>query len=67
MLRPFDKCVNLGGTVYAMDTDSAFSDIDMAGKHWELSDGEYSIPVIMDFKGKGALSFFRGKTVHHAR
>jgi len=27
-----------------------------------LSDGEYSLPVVMDVKGKGALSFFRAKT-----
>jgi hypothetical protein len=61
MSRMFDKCVSLGGTVYAMDTDSAFSDIDMAGHYWDLSDGEYSVPVIMDVKGKGSLSFFRAK------
>jgi hypothetical protein len=62
MSRLFDKCQTLGGTVYAMDTDSAFSDLDMQGHHWDLSDGQYSIPVIMDVKGKGALSFFRAKT-----
>jgi hypothetical protein len=61
MSRLFDKCTALGGKVYAMDTDSAFSDIDMAGHHWGLSEGEYSIPVIMDVKGRGALSFFRAK------
>ena len=67
MSRLFDKCQALGGKVYAMDTDSAFSDIDMAGHHWDLSDGEFSIPVIMDVKGKGTLSFFRAKTyVMHA-
>ncbi|MGA3111578.1 MAG: hypothetical protein ABSE15_06035 [Candidatus Bathyarchaeia archaeon] len=62
MSRLFDKCVGLGGKVYAMDTDSAFSDIDMAGHHWDLSDGEFNVPVVMDVKGKGALSFFRAKT-----
>lgn len=62
MSRLFDKCLGLGGKVYAMDTDSAFSDIDMVGHHWDLSDGEYNIPVIMDVKGKGSLSFFRAKT-----
>ena len=42
--------------------DSAFSDIDMAGHQWDLSDGEYNIPVVMDVKDKGTLSFFRAKT-----
>ncbi len=59
MSRLFDKCT---GRIYAMDTDSIFTEEDMAGKHFELSDGEHSIPVVMDVKGKGDLSFFRAKT-----
>jgi hypothetical protein len=58
MSRLFDKCA---GKIYAMDTDSIFSDLNMAGKHFELSDGERSIPIIMSVKGCGDLSFFRSK------
>lgn len=58
MSRLFDKCKT---DVLAMDTDSIFSYNDMSGKQFELSDGAYSIPLIMDVKGKGDLSFFRSK------
>jgi len=54
----FDKCPS---PILAMDTDSIFSQSDMSGKHFELTDGEYSIPIIMEVKGKGDLAFFRSK------
>jgi len=44
-----------------MDTDSIFSYNDMSGKWLDLNEGNYSILVIMDVKGKGDLSFFRSK------
>ncbi len=43
-------------------TDSIFSESDMSGKHAELSNGEFSLPVIMEVKGKGELASFRAKT-----
>lgn len=58
MSRLFDRC---SGKIYAMDTDSIFTKTDMSGKHFELSDGENSVPVVMDVKGSGDLSFFRSK------
>ena len=58
MSRFFDKCKS---EVLAMDTDSVFSYADMSGERFELSDGEHSIPFIMDAKGKGDLAFFRSK------
>jgi hypothetical protein len=58
MSRLFDKCPN---SILAMDTDSIFSQSDMSGRWFELSEGEYSIPIILDAKGKGDLSFFRAK------
>lgn len=59
MSRLFDKCPT---PILAMDTDSIFTQSDMSGKWFELSDGEHTIPVILDCKGKGDLSFFRAKT-----
>jgi hypothetical protein len=44
-----------------MDTDSIFSESDMTGKHFDLTDGERSIPIMMDAKGRGDLAFFRSK------
>jgi hypothetical protein len=58
MSRLFDKCPS---EVLAMDTDSIFSETDLTGKYFELSDGERTFPVKMDSKGKGDLCFFRSK------
>jgi len=58
MSKLFDKCPS---PVLAMDTDSIFSQTDMSGKHFDLTDGEYSVPIIMEVKGKGDLAFFRSK------
>jgi hypothetical protein len=58
MSRLFDKCPT---EIYGMDTDSIFSETNMSGKWFELSDGEHSIPVKMDMKGRGDLAFFRSK------
>jgi hypothetical protein len=58
MSKLFDKCPS---QVLAMDTDSIFSQSDMSGKYFELTDGEHSIPIKMDVKGKGDLAFFRSK------
>jgi hypothetical protein len=58
MSKLFDKC---SSEVLAMDTDSIFSHNDMSKKWFELSEGKYSIPVIMDSKGQGDLAFFRSK------
>jgi len=58
MSRFFDRCKS---EVLAMDTDSVFSYDDMSGQRFDLSDGEQSIPFIMDAKGKGDLAFFRSK------
>ena len=33
----------------------------MCGKWLELTDGEYTVPVLMDIKGKGDLAFFRSE------
>ncbi len=57
MSRLFDKC----DSVLAMDTDSVFSFSNMSKKWFELNEGENSMPVIMDVKGEGDLSFFRSK------
>lgn len=43
------------------DTDSIFTQSDVSGKQFEYSDGEHSIPVILDVKGKGDLVYFRAK------
>jgi len=59
MSRLFDRCQT---EVLAMDTDSIFSFNDMSGKWFDLNEGDYLIPVTMDVKGKGNLSFFRSKT-----
>jgi hypothetical protein len=45
-----------------MDTDSIFSTTDMSGKHGELTDGKYILPLILENKGKGDLASFRAKT-----
>ncbi len=58
MSQLFDKCPT---QVLAMDTDSIFSQCDMSGKHFDLTDSEHSIPIVMDVKGKGDLAFFRSK------
>ena len=58
MSRLFDKCTK---PILAMDTDSIFSEMDMSGKQFELNDGERSIPLKMDIKGRGDLAFFRSK------
>lgn len=59
--RMFDHCAGLGGKIYAMDTDSVFSNLDLSGKFCELSDGEHSIPVLFAVKARGDLVFFRSK------
>lgn len=55
----FDKC---NSDILGMDTDSIFSQSDMTGTYGYLSDVEYSIPLIMEVKGKGDLVMFRAKT-----
>jgi len=59
MSKLFDKCPS---DILGMDTDSIFSQTDMSGTYGDLSDGEYSIPLIMEVKGKGDLAMFRAKT-----
>jgi hypothetical protein len=54
----FDKCPS---EVLAMDTDSIFSHSDMSGKWFDVTDGEYTIPIKIGVKGKGDLAFFRSK------
>jgi hypothetical protein len=58
MSQLFDKCAT---EKLAMDTDSIFTYNNMAGKWLEFEEGEYDIPIIMDVKGRGSLSFFRSK------
>lgn len=58
MSKLFDRCHS---PIIGMDTDSIFSQQDMSGKWFELTDGEYTVPVLMDIKGKGDLAFFRSK------
>jgi len=58
MSKLFDRC---SSKVLGMDTDSIFTSEDMSGKHFELTDGEVSIPLRVDVKGKGDLAFFRSK------
>ncbi len=58
MSHLFDSCTS---EVLAMDTDSIFSYNDMSGKWLELNEGNYSIPISMDVKGRGNLAFFRSK------
>ena len=58
MSKLFDKCTL---QILAMDTDSIFSQQDMSGKWFEVSDGERSFPIKMDVKGRGDLAFFRSK------
>ena len=58
MSKLFDKCK---GDIIGMDTDSIFSQMNMSGTWFECSDGERSIPIRMDIKGKGDLAFFRSK------
>jgi hypothetical protein len=48
--------------ILGMDTDSIFSATDMTGKYGNLTDGELSLPIIMEVKGKGELVSFRAKT-----
>jgi hypothetical protein len=58
MSRLFDKCTS---PIIGMDTDSIFSQQDMSGKWFKVSDGERTYPIRMDVKGKGDLAFFRSK------
>jgi hypothetical protein len=58
MSRLFDKC---SAPIIGMDTDSIFSTMDMSGKWFDISDGERTLPIRMDVKGKGDLAFFRSK------
>jgi hypothetical protein len=55
----FDKCPT---PILGMDTDSIFSATDMSGKYGDLTDGELSLPILMEVKGKGELASFRAKT-----
>jgi hypothetical protein len=55
----FDRCPT---PILGMDTDSIFSATDMSGKYGDLTDGELSLPIIMEVKGKGELASFRAKT-----
>lgn len=55
----FDKC---DAPIIAMDTDSIFAQRDMSGKYAELTDGNVTLPLIMEAKGKGDLAFFRSKS-----
>jgi hypothetical protein len=55
----FDLCPT---PILGMDTDSIFSATDMSGKHADLTNGDISLPLIMEVKGKGALASFRAKT-----
>jgi hypothetical protein len=59
MSKLFDLCPT---PILGMDTDSIFSATDMTGKYGELTDGEYSVPLLMEVKGKGELASFRAKT-----
>jgi len=61
MSKSFDRCVAMGAQPLAMDTDSVFSKVDMTGKMFEVSDGEITVPITMDVKGAGRLTFFRSK------
>jgi len=54
----FDRCPT---PILGMDTDSIFSATDMSGTHGELTDGELSLPLNMEVKGKGELASFRAK------
>jgi hypothetical protein len=58
MSKLFDKCT---APIIGMDTDSIFSQQDMSGKWFEITDGERTYPIRMDVKGKGDLAFFRSK------
>lgn len=55
----FDKCPT---PILGMDTDSIFSATDMTGTHGNLTNGELTLPIIMEVKGKGELASFRAKT-----
>jgi hypothetical protein len=55
----FDKCPT---PILGMDTDSIFSATDMSGKYGDLTDGELTLPIIMEVKGKGELASFRAKS-----
>jgi hypothetical protein len=59
MSHLFDQCPT---PILGMDTDSIFSATDMTGKYGELTDGEHSILILMEVKGKGELGSFRAKT-----
>ena len=55
----FDKCPT---PILGMDTDSIFSATDMSGTYSNLTDGELTLPIILEVKGKGELASFRAKT-----
>jgi hypothetical protein len=59
MSKLFDKCPT---PILGMDTDSIFSATDMSGKYGNLTDGELTLPIIMEVKGKGELASFRAKS-----
>jgi hypothetical protein len=59
MSKLFDKCPT---PILGMDTDSIFSATDMSGKYWNLTDGELTLPIVMEVKGKGELASFRAKS-----
>ena len=48
--------------ILGMDTDSIFSATDMSGTYGDLTDGDLSLPIIMEVKGKGELAAFRAKS-----
>jgi hypothetical protein len=54
----FDRCPS---EVLAMDTDSIFSHCDMTGKWFDVTDGQFTIPIKTGVKGRGDLAFFRSK------
>lgn len=58
MSKLFDKC---SSPVLAMDTNSIFSQSNMAGKHFELTDGELDFLLSMSVKASGDLAFFSSK------
>jgi hypothetical protein len=58
MSQLYSKC---NTPILGTDTDSIFTQADMSGRQFELTDGEVSLPVLVDVKGKGDLAMFRSK------
>jgi len=62
MSKAFDRCLQMGGRILGMDTDSVFSDVKIQGEMFRVKNCYGTeIPILMDVKASGDLVYWRSK------